>query len=420
MQNYNKKNYSNNNNYNNNNNYGNKPYGGKKSYNNNNVDNYYGNPNNKSKNNNNNSYQPSQNKVMKTTEEGFTGTPDQWFSDEEFHSRLLTKSHKDQDYYFNSYSSFYIHEEMIKDTVRTNAYRDAIMNNPEAFKDKVVLDIGAGTGILSIFAARAGAKHVYALEFAHIADYTTEIIKKNGLSDKITVIKAKVEECTLPVDTVDIIISEWMGYFCLYESMMDTVLYARDKWLVKDGSGIILPDTVHMYVGALEDADYKQRKLDFWHGVGYDIDMTCIKPSVLCEPLIDVCDKKYIISNNCKIQEIDLYTVKVEDLDFTAQYELTFNRNDTFSGLIGWFDTIFKKLPKPITLSTSPYTKATHWKQTTFYHEKDISVSEGDTLKGSIAVRKAQKNHRELDVKISYKLKGYYSESSSYQLYKIR
>jgi len=57
----------------------------------------------------------------------------------------------------------------------------------------------------------------------------------NGLSDKITIIKAKVEEATLPVDNVDIIISEWMGYFLLYESMLDTVLYARDKWLTKDG-----------------------------------------------------------------------------------------------------------------------------------------------------------------------------------------
>lgn len=49
----------------------------------------------------------------------------------------------------------------------------------------------------------------------------------------ITLIKGKVEEVELPVDKVDIIISEWMGYFLLYESMLDTVLYARDKWLVK-------------------------------------------------------------------------------------------------------------------------------------------------------------------------------------------
>ena len=106
------------------------------------------------------------------------------------------------------------------------------MKNAESFKDKIVLDIGCGTGILSIFAAKAGAKHVYGIEFADVADYATTIINKNGLGDKITIIKSKVEEAQLPVDKVDIIISEWMGYFLLYESMLDSVLFARDKWHV--------------------------------------------------------------------------------------------------------------------------------------------------------------------------------------------
>lgn len=48
----------------------------------------------------------------------------------------------------------------------------------------------------------------------------------------ITLIKGKIEEIELPVEQVDIIISEWMGYCLLYESMLDTVLFARDKWLV--------------------------------------------------------------------------------------------------------------------------------------------------------------------------------------------
>ena len=48
----------------------------------------------------------------------------------------------------------------------------------------------------------------------------------------ITLIHGKVEEVELPVEKVDILISEWMGYFLFYESMLDTVLYARDKWLV--------------------------------------------------------------------------------------------------------------------------------------------------------------------------------------------
>jgi len=51
---------------------------------------------------------------------------------------------------------------------------------------------------------------------------------------EITLIKGKMEEVELPVEKVDIIISEWMGYFLLYESMLDTVLVARDKYLVSN------------------------------------------------------------------------------------------------------------------------------------------------------------------------------------------
>jgi protein arginine N-methyltransferase 1 len=145
---------------------------------------------------------------------------------------------------------------MLKDQVRTIAYQRAIEQNPNDFKDKIVLDIGAGTGILSIFAARAGAKHVYAIENAEIAHFATEIIKRNGLSDKITVLKGKMEEIVLPVPEVDIIISEWMGYFLLYESMLDCVLWARDKYLKKD-TGKMLPDRAKIFVAAIEDEQYK-------------------------------------------------------------------------------------------------------------------------------------------------------------------
>eukprot|EP01084_Bolivina_argentea_P314220 544243_1 len=145
------------------------------------------------------------------------------------------------DYYFDSYSHFGIHEEMLKDQVRTGTYQKAIMSNPHLFKNKIVLDIGCGTGILSMFAAKAGAKHVYGIEMAGIAHNARLIVKENGYADRITIIKGKVEEIELPSDVkqVDIIISEWMGYFLLYESMLNTVLFARDKWLRPDG--LIMP-----------------------------------------------------------------------------------------------------------------------------------------------------------------------------------
>ena len=70
------------------------------------------------------------------------------------------------DLYFDSYSHYYIHEEMIKDEIRTMSYEHAIESNKRLFQGKVVLDIGCGTGILSVFAARAGATHVYGIDNA--------------------------------------------------------------------------------------------------------------------------------------------------------------------------------------------------------------------------------------------------------------
>jgi len=195
--------------------------------------------------------------VAASTEEGFCGDKETWFDDVAYRKQMFDDfGERDKhDYYYGSYSSFHIHEEMLKDTTRTRAYQRAIMDNPGDFKDKIVLDIGAGTGILSIFAARAGAKHVYAIEFAEIATFAREIIRKNGLEDKITVIKGKMEEITLPVPKVDIIVSEWMGYFLLYESMLDSVLWARDKYL--NVGGKMLPDRAQLYIAAIEDGNYK-------------------------------------------------------------------------------------------------------------------------------------------------------------------
>lgn len=60
----------------------------------------------------------------------------------------------------------FLNQEMLKDEVRTLTYRNSMYHNKHIFKDKIVLDVGSGTGILSMFAAKAGAKHVYGVRYA--------------------------------------------------------------------------------------------------------------------------------------------------------------------------------------------------------------------------------------------------------------
>ena len=69
-------------------------------------------------------------------------------------------SKPDTDEYFKSYGDISVHELMLRDRPRTAAYQKFIQQNSHLFKDKIILDVGSGTGILSLFAASAGAKQV--------------------------------------------------------------------------------------------------------------------------------------------------------------------------------------------------------------------------------------------------------------------
>ena len=137
---------------------------------------------------------------------------------------------------------------------------------------------------------------------------------------------------------MDIIISEWMGYFLFYESMLDTVLFARDKWLAP--GGLIFPDKATLYVAAIEDAEYKSEKIDFWNNV-YGFDMSCIRDVAMMEPLVDTTNAKAMVTPGVPIFTVDLATCTVEDLSFDQAFVLTASRNDYVHGIVGYFDIGF-------------------------------------------------------------------------------
>jgi len=321
------------------------------------------------------------------------------------------------DYYFDSYSHFGIHEEMLKDEVRTLSYRNSIIYNKHLFKGKVVLDVGCGTGILCMFAAQAGAKMVIGIDCSEIINQARQIVKDNNFENIITLIKGKVEEVTLPVEKVDIIISEWMGYFLLYESMLDTVIFARDKWL--NPGGLIFPDKATLHICAIEDSEYKEEKINFWDKV-YGFNMSCIKEIALREPLVDTVDQKMIISDSCQILKVDILTVKKSDLDFTANFKLNATRNDYCHAFVAYFDIEFSKCHKPIYFSTGPKSRYTHWKQTVFYLSDVLCIKQGEQINGTLSCKPNAKNPRDLDITIDYNFQGSIMSSTGSITYNMR
>ncbi|KXN70544.1 S-adenosyl-L-methionine-dependent methyltransferase [Conidiobolus coronatus NRRL 28638] len=339
------------------------------------------------------------------------------------------------DYYFESYAGVDIHEQMIKDSIRTDGYRDFILKNSEYFKDKIVLDVGCGTGILSMFAAQAGAKHVYSVDNSDIIEKAKLNIKENNFEDKITLVRGKIEEIQLPVPQVDIIISEWMGYFLLFESMLDSVLVAKKKYLKPDG--LLAPNYCQMMLAGFMDDQLMKGKFGFWDDV-YGFKMTSMKSMSYDEAYIDVLDKSTVITNLFSIKDLDLMNIDVSELEFTSEFQLLITKSGALHGLFGYFDTLFttnkeeeldwilasdtgiapidpetgavnyetvnemviEGQDQPIAFSTGPFSKATHWKQTLFIFKESLSVEQGDFLRGSLECKKHALNPRELVITI--------------------
>jgi len=324
-----------------------------------------------------------------------------------------------RDYYFDSYAHFGIHEEMLKDEVRTLSYRNSMYHNKHLFKGKIVLDIGCGTGILSMFAAKAGASKVFGIDCSNIVDQAQEIVKANHMEDVISIIKGKVEEVELPdgITKVDIIISEWMGYCLFYESMLETVLYARDKWLKPDG--LLFPDRANLYVCAIEDRQYKDDKINWWDEV-YGFNMSCIRKVAITEPLVDVVDPKQVVSNSCLLKEVDLYTVTKDELAFSSPFSLQLRRNDYVHALVTFFTIEFTKCHKRMGFSTSPDSPYTHWKQTVFYLDDYLTVKRNEEIFGVFAMKPNARNNRDLDFDVEVSFQGELCSLTEKNTYRMR
>jgi protein arginine N-methyltransferase 3 len=335
--------------------------------------------------------------------------------------------------YFDSYKGNSIHREMIEDKIRTEGYMDFITKYAHLFKDKVVLDVGCGTSILSMFCARAGAKKVFAVDNSGIANRAKEIVAKNGYADRIEVIQGRVEDFATKSKIsgkVDIIISEWMGYGLLFEGMLDSVLRARDMYLAP--GGLMVPSHCTLRLAPISDKEWIAESTGekFWKDI-YGFDFSPMIPGGhLNEREICVFDvpAKAICGSASTFYEIDIANITVEQLDFTAPFESTLAKYaQHLDAFAIWFDTYF--LPPGVkadlkdedalswendagngtAFSTGPFGTSTHWHQAVLLlsdEERRKHLKAGSTLKGTVTYKKPKRDARAVEVDITWEGSG--------------
>ncbi len=174
----------------------------------------------------------------------------------------------------DSFDSAPVHIRMLNDRARTESYQQAIRET--VTPEDIVLDIGTGTGVLAITAAKAGAKHVYAIESGRMGRLAKRSFEANGLSDRITLVEGRSTHVDLP-EKADVLVSEIIGNDPLDEAILETTSDAVQRLLKPDARLIpaslqvyglpvsIPPEWHHQHVVAAEAAERWQR----WYEVDF-------------------------------------------------------------------------------------------------------------------------------------------------------
>jgi SAM-dependent methyltransferase len=262
------------------------------------------------------------------------------------------------EYYFKRYGDLELHRRMVGDRWRTDAFARAIQKAVK--KSDVVLDLGTGTGILAMLAARAGAKKVFAIDQSEIAQSAANLVKANGLQSVVRVFRGPSLELAID-EKVDLLISEWLGHLAFVEGMLDDVLVARDRHLRENGR--MLPMKVAAILAPIDDPVlYAHDGPGFWREPVHGLDFSSLEAGELNQGRAVQLriEPGALLAPGQPMVSLDLTKAKAGDAWKTGEIEFEARRDGVLNGFAGWFSA---QLAEGEKLDTGPTFPETHWSQ---------------------------------------------------------
>ncbi len=265
------------------------------------------------------------------------------------------------------------HQSMLNDRVRTDAFRRAIMAQVDP--GDVVVDIGTGTGVLALFAAKAGASRVYAIEEDEVAELAERVIAANGYEDRVVLIRGASTTVQLP-EPGDVLVSETIGNAGLDEGIAIWFDDARQRLLKPDAT--LIPTTLAVLAAPLElPRDWAETRR--WREPMHALDFTPLHDAMLCSLYWDELNPVSVVGQAVEVHRTD-FDGPPHDMD--AAVTMSTRRDAVVHGIGLWFAA---GLGAGVTISNAPPSPVPSWSQGVLLLEHSVPLRAGEAIR--VAVR---------------------------------
>jgi protein arginine N-methyltransferase 1 len=304
------------------------------------------------------------------------------------------------------------HQSYLADETRLEAYRRALaaVVRPGA----VVLDLGAGTGVLGMLACRAGAARVYVVDETKMLEIARANYRANGFAERAVFLRELSLRAELP-EKVDVVVADQMGPFGVEARLVECFCDARERFLRPGGA--LVPNSLTLYTALIENAEAWQ-KVAFWDTAPAGFDFGPVRRQAVHTIHAAPLNPAQLLSDPATLVTYDFAHVGASS--FTAERVFTAQRAGTLHGIAGWFAA---RLSEGATLTNSPLDPdCINRPQAFFPLENPVRLARGDSVRLKMRAIPAENLYtwlleiRETDLRRGERIKATFQHSTFHTL----